>query len=75
MEDGLYLFYRPMLPNDVLNFARYGADFPQDIIAQTRMIEIWAPRDHNNGSNFLEYRAFDDDRQRIATKRVYGGGG
>lgn len=74
MEDGLYLFYRPMLPNDVLNFARYGADFPQDIIAQTRMIEVWAPKNRSNGSDFLEYRAFDDDRQQIAIKRVYSGG-
>lgn len=74
MADGLYLFYRPMLPNDVRNFASYGADFPQDIIAQTSGIEVWAPQDRSNGSDFLEYRAFDDDRQRIATKRVYGGG-
>ena len=40
MEDDLYLFHRPMLPNDVLNFARHGARFDADIIAQIKIEEI-----------------------------------
>ena len=76
MSDTLYLFHRTMRIEDARNYANaadgYGAGFDPKIAARTRRVEVWAPQDRSNGSDFLEFRAFDDDGLLIATKRTNG---
>jgi hypothetical protein len=67
--DTLYLFHRTVRIEDARLYARTFFDHGA---GRTRCVEVWAPQDRsrNDGSAFLEYRAFDDDGLLIATRRI-----
>jgi len=68
----MYLDKKTSDKDQMKNPAPFGPGFSEDQIKESATMEVWATGFSDPGPDYCEFRLFDADGKRIATRRVDG---